>query len=93
MAVCAGCRSVVEEDARFCPQCGAPILPMPRRLGPGAELAVEDFGRVVLGHELGEGGMGIVYRAWLYYDPERAARRDRAAPGRGEGAAPALARA
>src|SRR6266545_1870315 len=69
MAVCAGCRSVVEEDARFCPQCGAPLLPMTRRLGPGAELAVEDFGRVVLGHELGEGGMGIVYRAWLYYDP------------------------
>jgi serine/threonine-protein kinase len=69
MAVCAGCRSIVEDAARFCPQCGAPILPMPRRLGPGSELAVDDFGRVVLGHELGEGGMGIVYRAWLYYDP------------------------
>jgi len=69
MAVCAGCRSVVEDLARFCPQCGIPLVPAPRRLGPGSELNVEDFGRVVLGHELGEGGMGIVYRAWLYYDP------------------------
>jgi serine/threonine protein kinase len=69
MAVCAGCRSVVEDVARFCPHCGVPRIPTPRRLGPGSELAVEDFGRVVLGHELGEGGMGIVYRGWLYYDP------------------------
>jgi eukaryotic-like serine/threonine-protein kinase len=69
MAVCATCRSVIEDAARFCPQCGAPLLPTPRRLGVGSELAVDDFGRVVLGHELGEGGMGIVYRGWLYYDP------------------------
>lgn len=69
MAVCAACRSVVEDAARFCPQCGAPMSAAPRRLGAGSELAVEDFGRVVLGHELGEGGMGIVYRGWLYYDP------------------------
>jgi serine/threonine-protein kinase len=45
------------------------MLPSPKRLGVGSELLVEDFGRVVLGHELGEGGMGIVYRGWLYYDP------------------------
>ena len=70
MAVCANCRSVVEDAARFCPQCGAPLFPVPRRLGVGSELAVEDFARVVLGHELGEGGMGIVYRGWLYYDPQ-----------------------
>jgi serine/threonine-protein kinase len=69
MAVCAACRSVVEDAARFCPQCGAPMLATPKRLGVGAELRVEDFGRVVLGHELGAGGMGIVYRGWLYYDP------------------------
>ncbi|HSU38255.1 MAG TPA: serine/threonine-protein kinase [Polyangiaceae bacterium] len=69
MAVCASCRSVVEDVARFCPECGAPLLPAGKRLGAGSELSVEDFGRVVLGHELGEGGMGIVYRGWLYYDP------------------------
>jgi serine/threonine protein kinase len=69
MPVCAGCRNEVEAGASFCPFCGAPILPVPERLGPGSTLAVEDYGKAVLGHEIGQGGMGIVYRAWLYYDP------------------------
>ncbi len=69
MPVCAACRSSVEDGARFCPYCGVPVLAAPRRLGPGSELSVAGLGRVVLGHEIGEGGMGIVYRGWLYYDP------------------------
>jgi eukaryotic-like serine/threonine-protein kinase len=69
MAVCAGCQSLVEDSARFCPQCGVPLVPVARRLGPGAALDIREVGRVVLGHELGEGGMGVVYRGWLYYDP------------------------
>ena len=69
MPVCAGCQHDVETGASFCPFCGAPILPTPERLGPGSTLTVEDYGKAVLGHEIGQGGMGIVYRAWLYYDP------------------------
>ena len=38
-------------------------------IGPGAELELEDWGRAVLGHIIGEGGMGVVYRGWLYYNP------------------------
>jgi eukaryotic-like serine/threonine-protein kinase len=45
-------------------------VPKPReRIGPGSEVALGDFGKCVLGHAIGEGGMGVVYRGWLYYNP------------------------
>ncbi|HEX3850384.1 MAG TPA: serine/threonine-protein kinase [Polyangiaceae bacterium] len=69
MAVCSGCKSIVVDEARFCPQCGQPIVKPKLAIGPGAELELEDWGRAVLGHVIGEGGMGVVYRAWLYYNP------------------------
>jgi serine/threonine-protein kinase len=74
MPVCVGCHGSVEEGASFCPFCGLPLTPSlapasAERLGPGSVFPVEDYGKVVLGHEIGQGGMGIVYRAWLYYDP------------------------
>jgi serine/threonine protein kinase len=83
MPVCASCHGSVETEAKFCPYCGAAIspiggapappiqliIPLPERLGPGSTIAIEDYGKAVLGHEIGQGGMGIVYRAWLYYDP------------------------
>lgn len=69
VAICAGCRNVIEDTARFCPLCGQRVAPVQGRVGPGAELDL-GWGRAVLGDQLGEGGMGIVYRAWLYYNPE-----------------------
>jgi eukaryotic-like serine/threonine-protein kinase len=58
----------VEEVARFCPQCGIPVIRAPRRLGPGSQIPLE-FGSVQLEERIGEGGMGVVYRAMLTYHP------------------------
>jgi eukaryotic-like serine/threonine-protein kinase len=69
LAVCASCLSVLIPEARFCPQCGLQVPKARDRIGPGSEVALGDFGKCVLGHVIGEGGMGVVYRGWLYYNP------------------------
>jgi serine/threonine-protein kinase len=66
--VCHRCRSVIDEPARFCPHCGENLAASRVRIGPGAELDV-GWGRAVVGELIGEGGMGVVYRGWLYYNP------------------------
>lgn len=56
-------------EARFCPQCGLAVQKRRQRIAPGAEVELGDLGRCVVGHAIGEGGMGVVFRGWLYYNP------------------------
>jgi eukaryotic-like serine/threonine-protein kinase len=72
VAVCVRCKTVVEPGANFCPHCGTrmPLEPPSSRLIHGAEVGMENWGKVVLGDVIGQGGMGLVRRGWLYYDPQ-----------------------
>lgn len=74
VAVCSRCLSVISEaGARFCPHCGTPQSPStgPKRIEPGSELDL-DWGKVLVEGVIGEGGMGVVHRGWLYYNPKGA---------------------
>ena len=53
----------------MCAQCRA-LQPLANgiALGPGATIDV-GYGRIVIDVRLGEGGMGIVWRAWLFFSP------------------------
>jgi eukaryotic-like serine/threonine-protein kinase len=71
LAVCVRCHSVIsQESAHFCPHCGEKLdAPSDaRRISAGAELDL-GWGKAVLGDVIGEGGMGVVHRGWVYYNP------------------------
>lgn len=65
--LCRGCRATIEDSARFCTSCGLVVAPPAGRLGRGSVLRLDDWGEVLLAEPLGQGGMGVVHRAWLEY--------------------------
>lgn len=68
--LCPSCqRPVAEAGASFCPHCGQPLpSASPSPIGPGTELDLE-WGKVILGELIGEGGMGAVHQGWLFFAP------------------------
>lgn len=74
VAVCGACRSIITDQAVFCPLCGKklPEVAPSGRITTDTELNLEDFARVVVGERIGEGGMGVVYAGQLFYTPNGA---------------------
>ncbi len=66
--VCPQCGALASPDSRVCPHCGA-LQPAKKTVfGPGATIDLGDA-RIVIDARLGEGGMGIVWRGWLFHAP------------------------
>ena len=66
---CSSCGSFVPTPARFCGHCGAALQSSSPFVAEGATIDL-GWGRVVVGEILGEGGMGVVHRGWLYFNPQ-----------------------
>jgi serine/threonine protein kinase len=70
LASCAQCHATLAPGARVCPSCHAlvPIASPGAALAPGVTIDRGDS-RIVLDARIGEGGMGVIYRAWRFYPP------------------------
>ncbi|MEZ4372024.1 MAG: serine/threonine-protein kinase [Polyangiaceae bacterium] len=61
----------MDANGQFCPHCGLALTKPDTagRISNGTELDL-GWGKAIVGDRLGEGGMGVVHRGWLYYNPD-----------------------
>jgi serine/threonine protein kinase len=64
---CTQCGALLPGDPRVCPACGA-LQPARDAFAPGITIDRGDS-RIVLDARVGEGGMGVVWRAWVFRAP------------------------
>jgi serine/threonine protein kinase len=81
LAACIQCKTELAFGARVCPECCAPQPLRAHRgpVGPGTTIDL-GYGRIVIQARLGEGGMGIVWRGWLFYEPSHPRANDKPTP-------------
>jgi serine/threonine protein kinase len=67
---CIHCPTDLPHGTRICPTCKT-LQPLAIHHGPVGEGTTIDlgYGRIVVQTRIGEGGMGVVWRAWLFYAP------------------------
>ncbi len=70
MHPCIQCPELLDGGIRVCPRCRTlqPVTVHRGPIGPGATIDL-GYARIVVEGRLGEGGMGAVYRAWMFHAP------------------------
>jgi len=67
LLMCAQCNAVLPVDARVCPRCHA-LQPTRESFAPRVTIDRGDA-RLVIDARVGEGGMGVVWRGWVFSAP------------------------
>ena len=67
LTACPQCKAPLALDQRVCPRCHA-LQPSRDAVSPGVTIDRGD-GRIVVDAQIGAGGMGVVWRGWLFRPP------------------------
>jgi serine/threonine protein kinase len=67
LLACAHCNAPLAPEQRVCPHCSS-LQPAREVFAPGATIDRGDT-RIVIDARIGEGGMGVVWRAWVFRAP------------------------
>jgi serine/threonine-protein kinase len=67
LLACPQCSAPLTPDQRVCPRCHA-LQPSRDSFGPGTTIDRGDS-RIVVDARVGEGAMGVVWRAWVFHPP------------------------
>jgi len=78
---CIQCRTELAFGARMCPACRT-LQPLAAHRGPVSPGTTIDlgYGRIVIDARVGEGGMGVVWRGWLFFAPGHPRESDKPIP-------------
>lgn len=81
MPACIQCKNELAWGARVCPRCRA-LQPLTAQQSPIAKGTTIDlgYGRIVIDSRLGDGGMGVVWRGWVFHAPGGPRANEPAAP-------------
>ena len=81
MPNCVECKTELAPGVRVCPGCRTlqPLRMHYGPVGPGTTIDL-GYGRIVIQALLGEGGMGVVWRGWLFFAPSHPRANDKPTP-------------